>query len=496
MSSMPCCRPFGGDELFVGRSEELVFLHAQLDGVRGGAPRLILIEGAAAIGKTALVRRFLAGANELTLLQASGAEGESILAYGVLSQLISTARAAAPDAPTILPDTGAPGPERIKHLNPLTAGAAPLSLLGELQVTGPAALVMVVDDAHWADVASMQAFTFAVRRLGVNRVLGIVITRDASDTHLPEGLRRVLASHETQRLVLEGLVAADLCTLSGAFGLRALPSRAAARLRAHTRGNPLHARALFEQAPTDVLSDLQSPLPAPRSYSLLVLARLARCGDSDPRLIGAASVLGLSAPLRLTAQLAGITDPLPALDEALRAGLLCEKSGGLLAYELFDIKNCHASIQASVDLEEKTELPAGQFTRRPNNLLRGVNEPFAAAIYPAALAAWPTWPSPSILVSAERPSALSYLPSDSPESSSMTFRCACQNSPCSPTLAICRHHRPRGCEDGCTGPRLPRGNRRRQRSPVHPRTPPQPGQHQPPLRETRKENPCRNTKIA
>jgi DNA-binding CsgD family transcriptional regulator len=327
MSSMPCCRPFGGDELFVGRSEELVFLHAQLDGVRGGAPRLVLIEGAAGIGKTALVRRFLAGANELTVLQASGAEGESILAYGVLSQLISTARAAAPDAPTILPDTGAPGPDSIKHLNPLTAGAALLSLLGELQVTGPAALVMVVDDAHWADVPSLQALTFAVRRLGVNRVLGIVITRDASDTHLPEGLRRVLASHETQRLVLEGLVAADLCTLSGAFGPRALPSRAAARLRAHTRGNPLHARALFEQVPMDVLSDLRAPLPAPRSYSLLVLARLASCGDSAQRLVGAASVLGLPAPLRLAAQLAGISDPLPALEEALRAGLLCEESG-------------------------------------------------------------------------------------------------------------------------------------------------------------------------
>jgi len=59
MSSMPYYRPFGGDELFVGRSEELTFLHAELDGVRGGVPRLVLIEGAAGIGKTALVRRFL-----------------------------------------------------------------------------------------------------------------------------------------------------------------------------------------------------------------------------------------------------------------------------------------------------------------------------------------------------------------------------------------------------------------------------------------------------
>ena len=156
------------------------------------------------MGKTALVRRFLAGTNELTVLQASGAEGESILAYGVLSQLVSTARSAAPDAPTVLPDTGLAGAESGKYLDPLTAGAALLRLLGELQVTGPAALVMVVDDAHWADVPSLQALTFAVRRLGVSRVLGIVITRDASDAHLPGGLRRVLASHETRRLISMG----------------------------------------------------------------------------------------------------------------------------------------------------------------------------------------------------------------------------------------------------------------------------------------------------
>jgi hypothetical protein len=70
---------------------------------------------------------------------------------------------------------------------------------------------------------------------------------------------------------------------------------------------------------------------------------------------------------------------------------------GLLAYELFGIKKCHALIQAGQALERKMSLPdhdkpnepAGQFIRRPNNLLWVVNEPFAAAmIYPAVLAAW------------------------------------------------------------------------------------------------------------
>jgi hypothetical protein len=62
---------------------------------------------------------------------------------------------------------------------------------------------------------------------------------------------------------------------------------------------------------------------------------------------------------------------------------------GLLAYELFGIKKCHALIEAGKAMEQDMGLPDGQFIRRPNNLLWIVNEPFAAAIiYPTVLAAW------------------------------------------------------------------------------------------------------------
>jgi hypothetical protein len=55
---------------------------------------------------------------------------------------------------------------------------------------------------------------------------------------------------------------------------------------------------------------------------------------------------------------------------------------GLLAYELFGIKKCHALLKAGEDLERELGLPkgevgkpAGQFIRRPNHLLGVVNEP-------------------------------------------------------------------------------------------------------------------------
>jgi hypothetical protein len=69
---------------------------------------------------------------------------------------------------------------------------------------------------------------------------------------------------------------------------------------------------------------------------------------------------------------------------------------GLLAYELFGIRKCHALLRAGEALENAMNLPvgkggkpAGQFASRPPHLLKVVNEPFAAAaIYPAVLAAW------------------------------------------------------------------------------------------------------------
>jgi hypothetical protein len=62
---------------------------------------------------------------------------------------------------------------------------------------------------------------------------------------------------------------------------------------------------------------------------------------------------------------------------------------GLLAYEIYAIKKCHALIEGGKALEKELHLPNGQFTLRPDNVFKVVNEPFAAAaIYPAVLAAW------------------------------------------------------------------------------------------------------------
>ncbi|MDQ6920829.1 MAG: ATP-binding protein [Candidatus Dormibacteraeota bacterium] len=69
---------------FVGRRQDLTVLASKLRDVRSGQPEVVLIDGPAGIGKTALVDRFLGQLRDTQVLRASGEESEGLLAYGVI----------------------------------------------------------------------------------------------------------------------------------------------------------------------------------------------------------------------------------------------------------------------------------------------------------------------------------------------------------------------------------------------------------------------------
>ncbi|GGX54248.1 LuxR family transcriptional regulator [Streptomyces minutiscleroticus] len=303
------------DVPFVGRGDCLALLAQAREGARDGRPRRVLVEGPAGIGKTALVRRFLGEGP--AVLYAAGEEAESALDFGLLERLLGT-RARWPDA----------------H----AAGAALLEALDEAQ-TERAPVALAVDDAQWADQPSLQALAFAVRRLRADRVLVLLVVRDAAEARLPEGLRRLFTEDDAVRVRVDGLAPADLRRLAGALGVRGLTARAAARLHAHTAGNPLYARALLEQEGDGLLDALAEPdvaPPAPRSFTALVLARLAACSPAADALVCAASVLGAHCVLTDAWEVAAAdllaadhedAEVLTALEEAAGAGLLTEAPG-------------------------------------------------------------------------------------------------------------------------------------------------------------------------
>lgn len=358
---------------FVGREHELQGLEAQLRLAREGTPRVVLLDAGQGMGKSALLREVLAGSHGFSVMHASGDEAEAGLACGVVGQLLASVRG-------LSADTGASA-DSLGCQDPLVVGAQLLRRFEELEAHGP--VLVVVDDAQWADRHSLQALSFALRRLHADPVLGVIAARNTGD--LPQGLRR-LAQERGTIVRLGGLSPDELGQLSIRLGTGRLPRLALQRLRDHTGGNPLHARALLEELPQQVLRRMEGSLPAPRSFALLVVSRLAGCSPDARRLLEAASVLGTQSDLGLVCQVAGLTDPAAALDEAVAANLLEVKETSTALVATFAHSMVRAAIYDSLSRAARSALHT-----RAGSLLQGqpsLHHRTAAALLPdPALAA-------------------------------------------------------------------------------------------------------------
>ncbi len=306
-----------GREVFVGRMGELAVLAAAAAAARGGEPKVVLIEGDAGIGKSTLLVRFTAGLAGATVLRASGDEAELLLPYGIVGQLVAGAR-------------GAGGPRRLlaselsDGVDPLAVGAELVGWLGQ----SPGMVLAVIDDLQWADGPSARALLFAVRRLQADQVLVLLSARTGELSRLGEGWQRFLAGdHRASRVRLAGLGPEDVMALSRALGAGELTRRAATRLLDHTGGNPLYCRAVLEEAGMEGVDRPGGALGVPRSLAGVVLGRVGSLSPAARDLVVAAAVLG-HCELAAAAALAGLGDPLPALGEAVTAGILVEQPGG------------------------------------------------------------------------------------------------------------------------------------------------------------------------
>ena len=137
------------------RESALADLGAALAAAVTGRGRVALISGGAGMGKTSVVRTFLAGLDTgVGVLEGACDDLLTPRPFVPVHDVIRSARPA-------LARALAEGPAQsifTALLDELTDGAARL-------IDGSAATVLVVEDVHWADDASLDALAFVARRI-------------------------------------------------------------------------------------------------------------------------------------------------------------------------------------------------------------------------------------------------------------------------------------------------------------------------------------------
>jgi DNA-binding CsgD family transcriptional regulator len=298
---------------FVGRDRELGAVMDLLDSATAGQPRCLLVDGEGGCGKTALLRTFRDGLTTASVAMVAGDETETALPFGILDE-IDRQLGVEPPA------------DRDAGSDPVSVGAAFLQQLGSWARSGP--LVLVLDDAHLADGPSIAALTFAARRLQADRVLLVFATREEGSALLPPGLRRLI-SDRGLRITLGGLSVDEVRQLGTALAFGELSSRAATRLHDHTRGSPLHLRALMSELTLEQAEAIDTPLPAPRTLSMLVLATIGGTSPQARALAEATAVLGGCSTLPAAGAVGGLEDPRAAADELSRVHILRRVEGSV-----------------------------------------------------------------------------------------------------------------------------------------------------------------------
>jgi ATP/maltotriose-dependent transcriptional regulator MalT len=232
------------------RDQHLAALDDALAAAAAGRGRVALVSGEAGIGKTSLVRAFLERHPEARVL------------HGLCDDL-STPRALGP----LLDMAGSVSSELATML---AEGAPPDQLFGLVlaELTSPPGpVILVIEDLHWADVATLDLITFLVRRL--DAVPGLLVLSYRSEELDPaQPLLRVLSRVPPQAAVRVQLEPLSL------DAVRQLAAGSAEELYRLTGGNPFFLSEV-----------LANPERVPWSVADAVLTRVGRLAPVSRRLL-------------------------------------------------------------------------------------------------------------------------------------------------------------------------------------------------------------------
>ena len=241
------------------RDAALAALVDARDAASGGSGRVVLVTGEPGIGKTSLVTRFLEELDADARVLSGTCDDLSIpRPLGPIRDLVGSVSTALVEA--------------------LHAGAAPHEiqalLIAELELP-PSPAVLVLEDVHWADDATLDSITVLGRRIGSLPALLVLTFRsgEVSPGHPLHAAVGAIRAEESVFLELAPLSESAVAALAGTGG---------DEVYAVTGGNPFYVTELLASRTTEQL---------PPSIAKAVLGRAARLDDASRRVVELTSVV-------------------------------------------------------------------------------------------------------------------------------------------------------------------------------------------------------------
>ncbi len=337
----------------VGRARELALMSQLLDQACNGQRRVLLLSGDPGVGKTALIDAFVAQlANEGVMLgrgqsveQAGEREAFGPM-LGLLGQLaagpmgaqaLHQLRRCAPSwllqMPWLLGEAGA---QETQHLRRSLAGAGPGRMVRECCALAEALaqqtpLVLVLEDLHWADAATVDLLVALAQSPAAARLLVLASYQPAEAavrSHpLVAAMRRLQAQGQAQKMDVPALQTDAVHELlQQRFNNPELSRQLAPLAMQHSGGNPLFLTAALDHLeergwvqPEGGDSGAEAPagggalprrwqlavdlhrlhLDLPEHLRQMVAARFEGLGASTLQMLQAASAIGVEFNLQL-----------------------------------------------------------------------------------------------------------------------------------------------------------------------------------------------------
>ncbi len=340
----------------IGREKELAELRGYYDAARAGTGRLVLIGGEPGIGKTRLVEELAVYARLLegTVLTGRCYEQEGALAYLPFieafrqylhtrsSDQLRTELVNARDIVKLLPEVQAlvePQPTRAV----LTAEEERLQLFDSVarfmeNIARETPLVLVLDDLHWADKATLQLLQHLARETRRARILIVGTFRDTElDTAHPldEALVELNRERLVTRIPLRRLPRESTEALLAAMFQEEITPEFLQAVYGETEGNPFFIEEVCKSLIDEGKLYFEDgrwrrpgieELEIPQSVKSAIGRRVKKLSDECQRVLTLASVIGREFDFDVLRELAQVDENrlLDLIDEALRSQLIRE----------------------------------------------------------------------------------------------------------------------------------------------------------------------------